>query len=343
MGFIQNHTDYISFLSGLTFFVLASISLVQKFAGENRISWHWLAGFGVLHGLHEWLGVLLRAFEISHLFASFDQLLILASFLALAEFARLNWDKVLIKSTTETQRRSPWILMAGFLVGAALSALRLESVLNGLIFIVVTGAAAWTSALFIRIGQQSNTIGRNSLYLSAGAVALYGLSESLFTLLINSLWFSSLNLAPLTQATSILEAWHGILAFCATIGLWIFIHPEPASKGQDNTANKSSNRYTLWLFTSLLLVLIAGGYATEYLGQKTMESIRGRSHGATEILASHLRDEMARTDLMANLLAKSPLILPALEKRDSESLQQAETALRQHTAVLESSLAACRT
>ncbi|HET6719860.1 MAG TPA: diguanylate cyclase, partial [Rhodocyclaceae bacterium] len=104
-------------------------------------------------------------------------------------------------------------------------------------------------------------------------------------------------------------------------------------------AGVSNRRYSLWLASSLIVILAIGWYATEQLGKNAESSVRDRSAGATEILASHLRDEMARTDLMAALLAKSPHVQGGLERRDADSLTAAQTAMRQHTAVLESSIA----
>jgi len=338
MAFIQVHADYITFLHGLAFVILASISLVQKLLGHTGISWRWLAVFGLLHGLHEWCELLLRAIPAEAYLGLVNRLLTLASFLALAEFARINWFVI-----RPVPRLPAWPGLALLAVGAALAVGGYADGLRIGVGAAALGACLWAAATLFRLGQQADTTGRRWLSVGAVGLALYGIGESVIKWLLTSAGFVELTALPPATTLPALHAYNTALAALITLAIWVYIqHLKPTGKPLALAADfapKHHGRYTLWLFMSLLVVLGAGWYATDLLGRKAEEAVRGRSHGATQILASHLRDEMARTDLMANLLSKSPFALPTFAARGPESLARAATTLRQHTAVLESSVA----
>lgn len=91
---MQANLDYIFFLYGLSFLILAVISF--RFFREKiktSLQWKWMALFGVLHGVHEWANLIAVSFPLCRLGNAFSFLLLTASFFCLLEFGRRSFKK----------------------------------------------------------------------------------------------------------------------------------------------------------------------------------------------------------------------------------------------------------
>ena len=335
MSFIESQNDYITFLYGLIFIILGGVALIQKFIGHSRIHWVWLGVFGLLHGLHEWLMVLSAALPEARPISLAVALTGFASFAALIEFARYNWHLPALAANVESPQKivhralRHWPAFGLMLLAPVLL---LTTGANGLKIATQSAALVgglWAALMLAAEGRQTlATDQRRWLLVAAGALGGFCVAESL------SAWL------PITSAFGVssasIEAAHALFPALTTLAVWRYIQ---LGRSADGDAVTNNYQYSLWLVSSLIIVLAIGWYATEQLGRNAETGVRDRSKGATDILASHLRDEMARADLMATLLARSPYVQMALERRDEAAMAAAETAMRQHTAVLESSLA----
>ena len=350
MAFIESQSDYIFFLYGLIFIILGGIALIQNFIGQSRIDWAWLGAFGLLHGAHEWLGILVAAFPSSVLTQSSAALAGLASFAALFEFARTNATRLsspaaLVVDPVTPVRRTlrHWPPFALIALGVTLSLSGMPIALAVATHLIALTAGVWSAITLIAEGRQtSEQHQRRWLLLAAASLGAFSVAESLGTVLIGSGLLATTWGAGVPIQIAVLDTAHTVLAALTTLAVWRYIHsgrPPDAAPPSTTEAGATNFHYSLWLTTSLVIILAIGWYATTQLGNNAESAVRDRSKGATDILASHLRDEMARADLMAALLAKSPHILAALEHRNPDQLAAAAAALRQHTAVLESSIA----
>lgn len=348
MSFLLSQADYISFLYGLVFVALGSIAFIQKFAGDSRVRWLWLSVFGMLHGLHEWTqlanAALGQQFGVEPLAAS----LALASFAALIEFAwnnrRPTPDKAGLTNRSG-QGSVSWLPVFAASTGFTLSMLGHTGALLAVISLTALIGGLW-SALVLWTARTANNdpVQKNCLLITALAIGLYGINECLMSLATDTHWrFISSATAVRTSLAALLETSGAGLVCAATLAVWSYIKRDRALESHDDPqsdeARLMQHRYSAWLMTSLFIVLGVGWYLTERLGHNAEKSVRDRSHGATEILASQLRDEIARTDLMAALLAKSPFVQAGLAQKTPEALAEAEAAMRQHTSLLETSTA----
>jgi PAS domain S-box-containing protein len=91
--FLSSQIDYVFFLYGLSFFILAGVSFLLVKSGDKDISWFWLGLFGIFHALNEWSG--LAALIIGNSFSlRFARLaVVIISFFCLIEFSRKNLNK----------------------------------------------------------------------------------------------------------------------------------------------------------------------------------------------------------------------------------------------------------
>lgn len=349
MAFIQSQADYITFLYGLTFIVLGGIALIQKFIGYSRINWVWLGFFGFLHGLHEWIEILVAAYPTLELVDLAADWTGFASFVALIEFARINWNIRRSLADSADPGTAPahlprrvvthWPALLMMLAGLALLVFGMKSQLSAATQLAALSGGVWSVLTLAAESRRTvETRQRRWLLLAAGALGAFSLAESVVPVLMRSVLLAQLTTADEAIQAALVDVTHALLATLATLAVWKSIQLGRVL-GDSVEAGVSNRRYSLWLSSSLIVILAIGWYATEQLGKNAESSVRDRSAGATEILASHLRDEMARTDLMAALLAKSPHVQGGLERRDLDSLTAAQAAMRQHTAVLESSIA----
>ena len=91
---LQGQLDYLLFVSGLSFVLLAVTCANLRRQPAQRLPWAWLGLFGVTQGLHEWLEVLALSTGDGPAFAAIRTGIIALSFLCLLEFGRSGGRKL---------------------------------------------------------------------------------------------------------------------------------------------------------------------------------------------------------------------------------------------------------
>ena len=86
--FFQSRMDYVYFVYGLVFVLLAAVCISLRREKTTLLRWDWLALFGLFHGIHEWLNMLVQSMDNSRPFALIRLVSMVLSFLCLAEFGR---------------------------------------------------------------------------------------------------------------------------------------------------------------------------------------------------------------------------------------------------------------
>src|ERR1035437_7370357 len=86
--FFQQQMDYIFFIYGLAFILLAAVCFVMSRDSGRHLPWIWLAGFGLTHGIYEWLEMLVESQGDNPAFAAVRLVLMTVSFILLFEFGR---------------------------------------------------------------------------------------------------------------------------------------------------------------------------------------------------------------------------------------------------------------
>jgi hypothetical protein len=89
-GFFAGEMDYVYFLYGLAFILLAANAWRLNRRAGNVLPWGWLALFGLLHGLAEWSDMLLLSRRDSLGLTTIHLVLMASSFVCLFEFGRRN-------------------------------------------------------------------------------------------------------------------------------------------------------------------------------------------------------------------------------------------------------------
>ena len=67
--FFRAQMDYIYFVYGFAFFLLAAASLIAQNNSKIRLPWKWLTLFALVHGINEWLDLVVMNFHSNVIFS----------------------------------------------------------------------------------------------------------------------------------------------------------------------------------------------------------------------------------------------------------------------------------
>ncbi|MEN6624998.1 MAG: response regulator [Candidatus Sumerlaeia bacterium] len=163
--------DYILYVTGISFLLLAIMAWCRCGRSEDRLAWSWLAWFGLLQCLGEWLEMLALSLPDSGAFRAARLALMAAAFAALLEFGRRG-----LKAHGSRRVTGGWVLLP--LVGLGLSGCMAG--LRGLdasfrYSLGLTGALAAAGA-FWAAAQRRPAGRRDWLHLVAVSIGIYALA-----------------------------------------------------------------------------------------------------------------------------------------------------------------------
>ncbi|MDS4022818.1 MAG: response regulator [Candidatus Competibacter sp.] len=264
-GFFSAGMDYLLFLYGLSFLLLAAIVHALDRRPGDAMPWRWLARFGLLYGGNEWLELLALALGDDPRFAAVRLALMAASFVCLLEFGR--------NATAILGRWTPgrWILPL-FLALAALGGLAgLEGLNAGIRDALGFTGGLWAAWALWRYRHRVNR-GRGVLGVAAVAMALHAFAAGAVVPKAPFVPASMLDSEVFLAVAGVpVELLRGLLASVIALAFWQFAKP-----GRQPVANDSAR----WADENLLLpllggVLLAGWVATDWVGLITQREQTG--------------------------------------------------------------------
>lgn len=87
--FFKAQMDYVFFVYGLAFILLAAVTYNMRADSTDSPKWQWLGFFALLHGINEWADMIVLSLETTGVYFNTARFIImLASFLCLFEFGR---------------------------------------------------------------------------------------------------------------------------------------------------------------------------------------------------------------------------------------------------------------
>ena len=255
-GFLAGQTDFVWFLYGLGFVLLAAIAHALS-RQDDRLRWNWLALFALLHSVSDVLSLLTPALGDTPLFRMARLVVLTASYLCLAEFGRLALNL----------RR--WVFLPP-LVAASLGAL---AGLPGLAASLrqALGMPAGLAAGLVMI-QASRRQGRNGRALAAaglGACA-YSLLSGVFPPTAPYPPASFLNLDWFRTATGVpVQVFHAIILAGMAVALRLHYGELRRAVFVGTHARREG-----WIVAALSTVVIVGWATTSFVGQRTDRELR---------------------------------------------------------------------
>ncbi len=96
-NFLRSQIDYIFFLYGLSFFILAGACFLLAKGEKKGNPWFWLGLFGLVHALNEWLDLIAFIIADSFIFQVIRLIVLIVSFALLIEFSRKSLSGLGVK------------------------------------------------------------------------------------------------------------------------------------------------------------------------------------------------------------------------------------------------------
>ena len=283
--FLRNQADYIYFISGLGFFLLAASSLLLHGRKEGNIPWKWLGLFGITHAVAQWLEMLTVGFGDNAEFQIIRLIPLTCSYIFLFLFGLTG------RSTGLRRKRAIWIVVIlpliamlgifGGLSGASIAVSGLLTDLSttvryafGLFGGLLAGQAIW------QIGQSSL---KQNTALRINAIVLMIYSVSIAVLAPKAGFFpaSVLNYDTFSIATGIFPPiLTAILSLLLAESLWhsyltIYNTRSIQAKGTYRA------RYDVWMILVMLATLVGGWIGAEHMGNQydleKRENLLGRA------------------------------------------------------------------
>lgn len=280
-AFFQSQMDFIYFIYGLVFFVMAGVSYIMSRDRQQRLPWLWLVWFGFSHGTYEWLTMTGLAYGKMPLLAPLGSLILLASFICLFEFGRIN-----LKRLTGWPI-GPWLTV--LLVGVSLLHFSAESWLGvGAVSRYLLGASGGLLAGWACWSNKRDlTRPERRSYLTLAVIFfLYAVSQ----VFIPQAQFFPANI--ISDAV-FLRYFHFPVQFfrmLLAVGLFLAIWGLWLRSGEKGGGSHSRRKYSL--FTSMIILLFTilslGWLTTEYAGKVGLAGVDSDILDSARIAATAL-------------------------------------------------------
>jgi diguanylate cyclase (GGDEF)-like protein/PAS domain S-box-containing protein len=298
--------DLVFFIYGLAFLLLAGVCAGLWGQEREVLPWKWLALFGLIHGINEWLDLLALSAGDGRALAAVRLMTLAGSFLCLAEFGRVG---VRAAGGSVPGR---WALGLLVLLAAAVSLAGVPGP-HAIRYALGLPGAVWAAAALWRAARSRNS-GRGAMLAAAAAMAGYGIATGCLTPQAGHSPPALMSAAAFLHATGLpIQFLRGALACVMAGALWRHFE---ATHGTDRSAER---RLALILAAALALVVGCGSYAAAWSGGRESERQTAR-----------LRDWAQRSAAAVAPENISPLTGSGgdRESPDYQSLQRQLQALR---------------
>lgn len=279
--------DYIFFLYGLSFILIAVVTFALHRIDRNRLPWFWLVFFGLIHGFNEWLDMLALSLG-DHPIFSVSRLFVLAvSFLCLLEFFRRGLNQL------QGVKVPPYATL--FLAGISFWGLFYG--LNGLFvsfrytlgFIGTLG-----TAYIIRLYRRKYHPRNVPLSFAVYSLVLYGVLAGLIVPKADfypPILFNQDRLLHVTLGLPV-QLFRGILAAVVSLSIWFFyLHCRKSA----SLVYLHREKYYGKLIAGLLIFTVIAGWAlTDYAGRKKEKHLEESLLRQVQIAAASLDQAMVR-------------------------------------------------
>ncbi|MFA5352878.1 MAG: diguanylate cyclase [Thermodesulfovibrionales bacterium] len=284
--FFQQQTDYVFFVCGVAFILLASICAIIGKERLQRLPWGWLGLFGLVQGIHEWLEMAALSLADDLPFLGLRLWVLAFSFVLLMEFGRDGQSRL--------QGKAPgrWVyipFLLCILIGSYAGKSGTDAATRYAVGLTGGLWAAWT--LFrSSVREQA---GRRILFLSSVVMGIYALAAGLIVPSAPFFPASAINKEMFFSSTGLpIELIRGGLALLLAAAVWEYhrqvkwlVSPEIKAKAQNQG---------LQLAFALVFALLAGWGATEVVGMNREAEERENIIYQAKIAAAALSPEWVK-------------------------------------------------
>ncbi|OHB56814.1 MAG: hypothetical protein A2Y07_06785 [Planctomycetes bacterium GWF2_50_10] len=282
-SFWSQNFDYLYFVYGLSFVLLASICIILRRA-DRTIAWQWLGLFGIVHGINEWLDMLAISVGDSFYFKLTRLVIMALSYVFLLEFARRWYNRnrpaiaaywyifplLILLAIGFVDRNINWFNAASrYVLGFA------GSLLAGFVL--------------LKTACPADCKRRFGVILAAGSFLTYALATGLVVPKAAIFPATCLNYDSFFAVCGFpVQLIRMLCALTAMTGLWLYL-PRPV--------NETASQRILHKLVSpaiFIIVILLGWFATEWRGKSLDSDLRDRLLMDTMSIAGTISPEQVK-------------------------------------------------
>jgi PAS domain S-box-containing protein len=283
-GFFSQQMDYVYFVYGLAFMLLAAATQALSRMGGRQMPWKWLCLFGLSHGTYEWLDMLALSQGDAPGFALARLIIMATSFLFLVEFGRAGTLAVGGKGPRE------WVCLP-LLALAGLGALAGQAGLNAATRYALGLTGGLWSAYALWQRHRSYQPASWPLRVASIAIAFYGLSAGIVVPKAGFFPASWLNYASFSAVTGFpIQLARTALGCMMAVAVWQHYRAVCRSAFLDIDTPPSFSYERVTAF-GLATVILLGWVATETIGRQADRQERGHLLALTTSIANAMDAE----------------------------------------------------
>lgn len=261
LAFFQQQMDYVFFVYGFAFIVVAAVSFILQQRKTLRLPWIWFGLFGLTHGLHEWLAMAAISMGDSKPFVLLRIGSMALSFVFLIEFGRQGFW-VLYGKGLGRWVYLPLLTIANF--GGYYDGMAGANVASR--YVLGFTGAAWVSAFFFRVAKK-NEEGSRYLLVAGIAMAFYAVATGLIVPRASFFPASVINDVLFRQWVGVpIEIIRALLTLAVAVSLWR-CHSERREVMNLLPGMKKIRSYGGRLAAILAVVLTCGWFFAEQTGK----------------------------------------------------------------------------
>ncbi|MCX6966259.1 MAG: response regulator [Verrucomicrobia bacterium] len=265
--FFLRQMDYIYFVYGFAFIVLAAVCAMLQQRNTFRLPWIWFGLFGLTHGVHEWLEMLVLSLGDSKPFAITRMGIMTVAFVFLLEFARDGWFKL--------KGRGPgrWIFIPMLtFVGCGGKFLGIAGLYAATCYSLGFIGSLWTARTLY---DAAKTKGENSVYLKimSAAMGVYAFAAGLIVLPGPFLPASVINQISFLNWTGIpIQVFRALMPLTTAVAIWGYYRK--SRREVEMVLGPDKRNYGGSLTLILFLVLFVGWYGADQTGRQVDRQYR---------------------------------------------------------------------
>ncbi len=277
-GLLSGQSDYVLCVYGLAFILLTAICVILRHDQPRNFPWMKLGLFGLCHGLHEWLQLLIVPMGDNPALALVRLGLLTLSYLFLLEFGRGGWLALGGKCPGR------WIhvpLLAAALAGGLWGSSGANATVR---YFLGLPSATWAALTLLRVSRGK---GRAMLGSILAATALLGYAIAAGAVAREAPFFpaSVLNTASFLAATGLpIEVVRAVLAVLISASLWAYYQRRP--RYVPSIEQSPISYHGAQMVASLAVVLVAGWLVTQTAGKHADHDIRQDIESQTRVAAA---------------------------------------------------------
>jgi len=269
---LQSQMDYIYFLCGLAFVLLAAVCLCAR-REDGRAPWRWLGLFALLQGASAWLDLLSIDCIDSAAFRAARLCVMAASFLCLVEFGRLGTKPLLGRWAGR------WVTITLFAMGCTGYAWGLGGLSVTFSYCLGFTGATWSAVAMALAGRHAEDPRERKYFLAVAVLFIaYAVAGGLIAPKAHLLPAASTNQEAVFGIAGVyVQLLRGLIAAALAVRVWQVVH---------HKKQQAPPIYAVALCLTTVLVVAGGWWLTQRTSDVTRREMTDNLLSECQVLAA---------------------------------------------------------